>query len=111
MENFMLKQVVICLLGVASVLGAGCASAPKSAHTYAQIIQANQDCQTDADCVAVNRSCCRCDGKVAVNRRAAASLRTKWLSECPMAVCTQEMCRTDLNVSCQNNRCEGIPVE
>ena len=33
MENFMLKQVVVCLLGVAGVLGAGCASAPKSAHT------------------------------------------------------------------------------
>lgn len=103
----MLKQIAVGLLLVAGVLGAGCASAPKNGHIYTQLIQANQDCRTDADCVAVNRSCCRCDGKVAVNRRVAAALRTKWLSDCPTAVCTQEMCYTDLNVSCQNNRCVG----
>ncbi len=111
MENFMLKQTAVCLLLLAGVLGAGCSSAPKKAATYAQVIQANQDCQTDADCVAVNRSCCRCDGKIAVNRRVAGTLRAKWLSECPTAVCTQEMCYTDLSVSCQANRCVGTAVK
>ena len=104
----MLKQPMVCLLVLAGILGAGCSSAPKKASTYAQVIQANQDCQTDTDCVAVNRSCCRCDGKVAVNRRAVGALRVKWLGECPTAVCTQEMCYTELPVSCQNNRCVGI---
>lgn len=98
---------VLTMLTAAAVLSAGCASSDKQAGTYAGIIAANRDCRTDADCVAVNKTCCRCDGKVAVNRRVAGTLRAKWLGECTTAACTMAMCYTDLDVSCQNNRCVG----
>lgn len=102
----MKKTVILLMLGLGVVL-AGCASSDKKANTYQGIIEANLDCQTDADCVAVNRTCCRCDGKVAVNRRVATLLRAKWVAQCTSAPCLQQMCYTDLNVSCQNNRCVG----
>ena len=102
----MKRGVLFVGLVLFGALLAGCASADKS-NTYQGIIEANRDCQTDADCVAVNRTCCRCDGKVAVNRRAAAALRGKWVAECTSAPCLQVMCFTDLDVSCQNNRCVG----
>lgn len=102
----MKKHLLYIGLMMAGLLVAGCASANK-ANTYQAIIQANMDCQTDADCVAVNRTCCRCDGKIAVNRRVAGKLRAKWVAECTSAPCLQAMCFTDMSVSCQNKRCVG----
>lgn len=100
------KAILFVLIAAGGMLF-GCASADKEAGTYSGIIRANQDCRTDADCVAVNRTCCRCDGKVAVNRRVASRLRAKWLAECTTAPCLQNMCYTDMEVSCTNNRCVG----
>lgn len=102
-----MKQIVCLLVLGFCVVLVGCSSANKKANTYQGIIEANLDCQTDADCVAVNRTCCRCDGKIAVNRRVATQLRAKWVAQCTSAPCLQELCYTDLDVSCQNNRCVG----
>ena len=102
-----MKKSILCVgLALCGLLVAGCASADKT-NTYQGIIKANMDCQTDDDCVAVNRTCCRYDGKIAVNRRVAGTLRAKWVAECTSAPCMQVMCFTDLDVSCQNNRCVG----
>lgn len=104
------------LLGVALFV-AGCAATEQAASpinvkakTYAEALQsADKSCRVDEDCTSVNKGCCLCHGKEAVNKAAAKALQSRWNKECADGVCTLEMCYVELNTSCQNGTCVGTP--
>ena len=96
---------------------AGCATADNSyspvdvkAKNYEQALQsADKSCKVDADCTAVNKGCCLCHGKEAVNKDAAAALENFWMKDCGQAACTLQMCYVEINTSCQQGKCVGTP--
>lgn len=104
------------LLG-AAVLFAGCAKTVEvkypvdaKAKNYAEALKsAAKTCKIDADCTSVNKGCCMCAGKEAVNKEAAAALQPFFMKECARAACTLQMCYVDINTSCQNGMCVGTP--
>ena len=104
------------LLGIV-LLSAGCAATEQGyqpinpkAKNYAEALRsADKSCQVDADCTSVNKGCCLCHGKEAVNKAAAKALQSRWNKECADGVCTVEMCYVELNTSCQNGTCVGTP--
>ena len=65
------------------LLSAGCAATEQGyqpinpkAKNYAEALRsADKSCQVDADCTSVNKGCCLCHGKEAVNKAAAKALR------------------------------------
>lgn len=109
----------IKLLGLlgAAVLFAGCAKTVEvktpvnmKAKNYAEALQsADKSCKVDEDCTSVNKGCCMCAGKEAVNKEAAAALQGFFMKECARAACTLQMCYVDINTSCQNGTCVGTP--
>ena len=104
-------------LVVFAIVFAGCASPEKvntpvnmEAKSYAEALSsADKSCEIDADCTSVNKGCCLCHGKEAVNKEAAAALQNFWLKECSQAACTLQMCYVEINTSCQNRKCVGTP--
>ena len=64
-------------------------------------------CQTDADCVAVQKGCCPCAGFEAVNKTAANKVQKVFENACANAGCTREACYTRITTSCVNNVCTG----
>ncbi len=107
---------VFLILAAAGLLGA-CASAAKpqvmvngAPSSYTQeLAKADKSCQTDADCVAVKKGCCMCQGYESVNKAAAQKLQQQWEKECAMAACTLQMCYVEIDPVCQNNVCTGTP--
>ncbi|MGN0016367.1 MAG: hypothetical protein ACI37O_03410 [Candidatus Avelusimicrobium sp.] len=109
----------IKLLGLlcAAVLFAGCAKTVEvktpvnmKAKNYAEALQsADKSCKIDEDCTSVNKGCCMCAGKEAVNKEAAAALQGFFMKECERAACTLQMCYVDIETSCQNGTCVGTP--
>lgn len=80
------------------------------AKNYMEALQsADKSCKIDADCTSVNRACCMCAGKEAVNKEAAAALQPFFVKECARAACTLQMCYVDIETSCQNGTCVGTP--
>lgn len=108
-------QKVIVLLGCVLLVGA-CSSGMKNAPvnatsaTYTKLLaKADKSCQTDADCVAVKKGCCMCQGYESVNKAAAEKLQTAWEKQCASAACTMQMCYVEIDPVCQNNVCTGTP--
>lgn len=99
----------------AAVLFAGCAhpvavKAPVNlkAKNYMEALQsADKSCQADEDCTSVNKACCMCAGKEAVNKKAAAALEPFFVKECARAACTLQMCQVDIIPQCVNHVCTG----
>lgn len=109
-----MKRVMLLL--VAGLFVCACASKPQMAGvntvpaSYAKLVaEADKSCQTDADCVAVKKGCCLCQGYESVNKEAAAKLQAKWENECAVAACTLQMCYVEINPVCKNNVCTGTP--
>lgn len=104
--------VVLCLC---AVLATGCAGKVKMddknmVQQYsAAVIAAGKSCKTDADCVAVNKGCCPCDGQEAVNVKAVEKLQAQREDACGVVPCTLQMCYTDIEVSCVKKVCTGTP--
>lgn len=104
------------LLG-AAFLFAGCASQEigyqpinVKAKNYTQALEsADKACQIDADCAVVSKGCCLCQGKEVVNQSAALALRPRWEKECAKAVCTLQMCYTDIETWCERGTCKSKP--
>lgn len=107
------------LLGLmcAALVFAGCAktvevktSVNLKSKNYMEALQsADKSCKVDEDCTSVNKGCCLCAGKEAVNKEAAALLRGFWMKECERAACTLQMCYVDIETSCKNGTCTGTP--
>lgn len=110
-----MKKLMI-LLG-AVVLLAGCAKTLElktpvnlKAENYTQALKsADKTCKVDEDCAAVNKGCCMCAGKEAVNKEAAAALQPFFVKECARAACTLQMCYVEIDTSCQKGVCVGTP--
>ena len=105
-----MKKVLLLVCMAASLAacasgGAGINAVP--AKLTKAVAAADKTCQTDADCVAVQKGCCPCAGFEAVNKAAAKALQSRWNKECADGVCTLEMCYVELNTSCQNGTCVG----
>lgn len=80
------------------------------AKNYKEALQsADKSCKLDEDCISVNKACCMCAGKEAVNKEAAAALQPFFAKECARAACTLQMCYVDIETSCQNGMCVGTP--
>lgn len=80
------------------------------AKNYKEALQsADKSCKVDADCTSVNKACCMCAGREAVNKDAAAALQPFFVKECARAACTMQMCYVDIETSCQNGTCVGTP--
>ena len=81
------------------------------AKNYAQALEsASKKCQVDADCTSVNKGCCLCNGREVVNQEAALALRSFWDKECAKAVCTLQMCHTQIETWCERGECKSKPV-
>lgn len=97
------------------LLLAGCASHKlqlKDADlvaAYQQKLSESKACAADADCIAVAKGCCECDGQEAVNKKYEASLSKQREKACGVGPCTLQMCYTDIEVSCVKNVCTGTP--
>ena len=111
-----MKKIILSLF-VLSVLFVGCSTpqpvnAPVNpkAKNYAQALEsASKTCQVDADCTAVSKGCCQCQGKEVVNQEAALALRSFWNKECAKAICTLQMCYTDIETWCERGTCKSKP--
>ena len=109
-----MKINLMAFLAVA-VLLAGCAATEQGyqpinpkAKNYAEALKsADKSCQVDADCTTVNKGCCLCHGKEAVNKAAAKALHSRWDKECANGVCTSDMWYVELNAYCHNGPCVG----
>lgn len=104
----------ILFFAVMSALCAACSSTPKEMGINAMpvkltkaISNADLSCQTDADCVAVQKGCCMCAGYQAVNRLAAEKVQAVWEKSCKDAPCTREMCYVQITPKCEQNVCTG----
>ncbi len=101
-------------LTVCAAVLAACSSAPKTVGINAKpkaltkaVLQADKVCSADADCVAVQKGCCPCDGLVAVSQQGAQAVKAVFEKVCSAAPCTREMCRVDIAPKCVNNVCTG----
>ena len=98
--------VVVCAF---AAVACGCASSTAVrtrdadlVAKYQQTLEQSKACETDADCVAVSKGCCLCDGQEAVNKK----FQNK-LDACGVGPCTLQMCYTDIDVACVNHVCTG----
>lgn len=104
---------LLLLTFCAAVLSA-CAASPKNgginsvpkALTKA-IANADKTCTADADCVAVQKGCCMCDGYQSVSKAGAAQVKTAFEKACATGACTREMCYVQVEPKCVNNVCTG----
>ena len=111
-----MKSTIFGLIAVGSLL-VGCSTpqpvnAPVNlkAKNYAQALEsASKKCQVDADCTAVNKGCCLCQGKEVVSQEAAIALLSFWNKDCSKAVCTLQMCYTDIETWCERGTCKSKP--
>ena len=76
---------------------------------YQQKLSESKACTVDADCVAVAKGCCECDGQEAVNKKYEVSLSKQREKACGVGPCTLQMCYTDIEVACVNKVCTGTP--
>lgn len=111
--NINMKKVFfLTLLSTYAVL-CGCASTvihtkdPDLVAKYQQALENSKACKTDADCVAIAKGCCLCDGQEAVNKKFQADLDEQREKACGIGPCTLQMCYTDIDVACVNNVCTG----
>ena len=72
----------VLFLTVCAAVLAACSSAPKSVGINAKpkvltkaILKADKACTADADCVAVQKGCCMCDGYQAVSQKGAETVK------------------------------------
>lgn len=107
-----MKKIVLTVC-CAAVLSA-CASSPKPAGINAKpkalakaILKADKACTADADCAAVQKGCCACDGLKAVSQKGAETVKAAFDKACLHAPCTREMCRVQITPKCVNNVCTG----
>lgn len=105
----MKRALFLVLCG--AVLAAACVpssvvNAKPKALTKA-ILKADKTCTVDADCVAVQKGCCMCDGMQAVSQQGAQSVKAAFEKACATAPCTREMCYVDITPHCVNNVCTG----
>ncbi|WP_177746023.1 hypothetical protein [Candidatus Avelusimicrobium fimicolum] len=105
-----MKKILIVLacaaaLGACASSGAGINATP--AKLTKAVAAADRTCQTDADCVAVQKGCCPCAGFEAVNKTAAAKVQNVLEKACANAGCTREACYTRITTACVNNVCTG----
>ena len=70
-------------------------------------LEQSKACETDADCVAVSKGCCLCDGQEAVNKKFQNKLDKQREKACGVGPCTLQMCYTDIDVACVNHVCTG----
>ena len=106
---FGLFVVGIFLVGCSTPQPVNAPVNPK-AQNYAQALEsASKTCQVDADCTSVNKGCCLCQGKEVVNQEAALALRSFWNKECAKAICTLQMCYTDIETWCERGTCKSKP--
>ncbi len=109
----MKKIVAFSVLCAFSALVSGCASAaihtkdPDLVAKYQQKLLESKACQTDADCVAISKGCCLCDGQDAVNKQFQMELDKQREKACGVGPCTLQMCYTDIDVACVDNICTG----
>lgn len=110
----MKKTMILCFLCVCSIAAVGCASGTKVqlkdnnlVAAYQKTLEKSKACVTDADCVAVSKGCCLCDGQEAVNKKYEAKLAVQREKACGVGPCTLQMCYTDIDVSCVNKVCTG----
>lgn len=109
---FVLTSVLLC-----AVLFAACSGGNKKTFAVNSkpeslalaLENADKQCQSDSDCVAVNKGCCMCAGYEAVNAKAAEKIKNIWQKECALAACTMQMCYVEIIPSCKNNVCVGEP--
>lgn len=113
-----MKKSIVLLGSVLFVCA--CAGASKkvteniSPAQYTQLVEkADKSCRTDADCAAVKKGCCLCQGYESVNKSAAADLQNQWNAACAAAPCTLQMCYVEIDPVCKNNVCTGTlkPIE
>ncbi len=102
--------LMICCMAILSA----CSSASKSVGINAKpkaltkaVLKADKSCTVDADCVAVYKGCCMCDGLRAVSRKGAEKVKAVFQQSCAKAPCTREMCRVNIEPKCINNVCTG----
>lgn len=74
------------------------------------VAAADKACQTDADCVAVQKGCCPCAGYEAVSKTAAQKVQTVLDKACANGGCTREACYTRIKTQCVNKVCVGTLV-
>ena len=104
----------VLFLTVCAAVLAACSSAPKSVGINAKpkaltkaILKADKACTADADCVAVQKGCCMCDGYQAVSQQGAETVKAAFDKACSLAPCTREMCRVQIAPKCVNHVCTG----
>lgn len=106
-------SLAVCAFVFAAVF-CGCASSravptknPDLVVKYQQKLLESKACVTDADCVAVAKGCCPCDGQEAVNKKFQNKLAKQREKACGVGPCTLQMCYTDIDVACVNQVCTG----
>lgn len=80
------------------------AASPAKPAPQAAAKQDVKACSVDADCVAVPKGCCQCDGYEAVNKNFAAEVTAKNKQNCP-AFCTMQFCFNEITPKCVANKC------
>lgn len=109
----MRKTIIFTVLCAFCAIAFGCASTaihtkdPDLVAKYQQKLLESKACQTDADCVAVSKGCCLCDGQEAVNKQFQMDLDKQREKACGVGPCTLQMCYTDIDVACVDNICTG----
>lgn len=103
--------LLVCMAAGAAACatgGAGINAVP--AKLTKAVSVADKTCQTDADCVAVQKGCCPCAGFEAVNKAAAARIQPVFEKACENGGCTREMCYTRITTACVNRVCTGTLI-
>ncbi len=111
-------KITIFSLVAMGLLLVGCATQEQGyspinvkAKKYAQALEsADKSCQVDADCTSVDKGCCLCQGREVVNQAAAQALRPLWQKECSKAICTLQMCFTQIETWCERGECKSKPA-
>ena len=111
-------KITIFSLVAMGLLLVGCATQEQGtspintkAKKYTEALEsASKTCQVDADCTSVNKGCCLCQGREVVNQEAALALRPLWNKECAKAVCTLQMCYTQIETWCERGECKSKPA-
>lgn len=104
----------VFFLAVCAAVLSACSSSPKTMGVNAKpkaltkaVLKADKACTVDADCVAVQKACCPCDGLIAVSQQGAETVKAAFEKSCATAPCTREMCRVDIAPKCVNQVCTG----
>lgn len=98
--------LALCAAALSACVPTSVVNAKPKALTKA-ILKADKACTVDADCVAVQKGCCMCDGMQAVSQQGAETVKTAFEKACATVPCTREMCRVDIAPKCVNNVCTG----